>query len=189
MSTWELIKYPGVARVLVIYNYIAILAFTYTAVNPVFLYTPVSLGGIGFQPELIAGAIGLNGVSQALWILLIFAPLQRRINTGGILRLCAAAWPFFFALHPLCHFLRRWDLPALFWAVGPVGLAVGSGVAMAFSKLSPFPLSPLPVPLSLHIHISISIPNMHNPILTTRPKPPSNSPSTTSRPRTKPSAP
>jgi hypothetical protein len=138
MTTWELVKYPGVARVLLIYNYIAILAFTYTAVNPVFLYTPIDLGGIGFQPELIAGAIGLNGVSQALWILLIFPPLQRRINTGGVLRLCAAVWPIFFAIHPICHFFRLYDLPAAFWAVGPVGLVIGSGVAMAFSKIPLF---------------------------------------------------
>ncbi|KAF2274208.1 MFS general substrate transporter [Westerdykella ornata] len=132
MSTWELFKYPGVARVLVIYNYIGILAFIYTAVIPVFLYIPIELGGIGFPPELIASAIGLNGISQAVWLLLVFPPLQRRINTGGVLRLCAAWWPVFFSLHPICHLFRRFGLTALFWSVGPLNLIVGSGVAMAF---------------------------------------------------------
>lgn len=151
MSTWELIKYPGVARVLIIYEYIAILAFTYTAVNPVFLYTPISLGGIGFDPELIAGAIGLNGAAQAFWMLVIFPPLQHRINTGGVLRLCAAAWPVFFLLHPVCHFFRLWGWNEAFWSVGPVGLALGSGVAMAFSEYSFLSFFFLSHPLSVEL--------------------------------------
>jgi hypothetical protein len=134
MSTWELLKYSGVAKVLVIYNYVSTLAFTYTAVIPVFLYTPINLGGIGFQPELIAGFIGLNGVSQAVWLLLVFPPLQHRIGTGGVLRLCAVAWPFFFAMHSVSHFLRSYELKALFWTLAPLNVVLGSGVAMAFSR-------------------------------------------------------
>ncbi|KAF2744515.1 MFS general substrate transporter [Sporormia fimetaria CBS 119925] len=133
MSTWELLNYPGVGRVLLIYLYIATMAFIYTAVVPVFLFTPVDLGGIGFTPQLIAGAIGLNGVSQAIWILAIFPPLHRRIGTGSVLRLCAAWWPIFFAANPICHLLRLHRLNAVFWAVGPVSLVIGSGVAMAFT--------------------------------------------------------
>lgn len=134
MSTRDLITHSGVARVLTINTYVLFLAFAFTATMPVFLYTPVALGGIEFSAELIAAAIGLNGVSQALWLLFVFPPLQHRVGTGGVLRLCAIAWPVFFAAMSLCHFLRRWDLPVLFWIVGPINCVIGSGVAMAFSK-------------------------------------------------------
>lgn len=136
MSTWELLKFPGVAKVLLINSYIMTLAFGYTAVVTVFLFTPVDLGGIGFSPALIAAVVGLNGMSQALWLLLAFPPLQHRIGTGGVFRLCAAGWPLFFAIHPLCNLFLRHHLQTLFWILGPVNCVVGSSVAMAFSRLT-----------------------------------------------------
>ncbi|KAF2121221.1 major facilitator superfamily domain-containing protein [Lophiotrema nucula] len=133
MSTWELIKYPGVAQVLLIYNYVLLLAFAFTAVDPVFLYTPVGLGGIGFPPGLIAATIGLAGVSQALWTLLVFPSLHKRVGTAGVLWLCALGWPFFFLANPVCNIFLRYGLKVPFWIVGPVSTSVGSGVAMAFT--------------------------------------------------------
>jgi hypothetical protein len=132
MTIGQLIKYPGVARVMLIYNYIALLAFTFTAVNPVFLYTPVSLGGIGFPPELIAATIGLGGVSQAVWLLLVFPALHKRVGTGQILRLAAWIWPVFFAINPCFNLLLRHEQKVAFWTIAPPTLALGSGVAMAF---------------------------------------------------------
>ncbi|KAF2471162.1 MFS general substrate transporter [Lindgomyces ingoldianus] len=133
MSTWELLKYPGVAQVCIIYIYILLLAFAFTAGDPVFLYTPIDMGGIGFPASLIAAALALGGFSQAFWLLFVFPPLHKRIGTGGIFRLCAACWPFFFAVSPICNVFLRHNLKALFWAVGPLVTAVGSGVAMAFT--------------------------------------------------------
>lgn len=133
MSTWQLLKYPGVTQVILISNYVVLLAFTYTAVNPVFLYIPVSLGGLGFPPEGIAGATALSGASQAAWLLLVFSPLHKRIGTGRILWYCAFAWPFFFASAVLFNTMLRHGLNVLFWATAPVTLALGSGVAMSFS--------------------------------------------------------
>jgi hypothetical protein len=139
MSTWELFQSPGVARVILIYNYVLLLAFTYTAVTPVFYYTPVRLGGVGFSPQLIAAVTALAGASQATWLLLVFPPLHKRIGTGRILQYCALVWPFFFASYVLFNTLLRHNLRAVFWATGPLTLMAGSGIAMAFSKS---PLTP-----------------------------------------------
>lgn len=134
LSTWQLLKSPGVARVLVISNYVMLLAFTFTAVFPVFQYTPVELGGLGFTPGLIAAVTGLNGVSQAVFLLLIFSKLHKHFGTIGILWTCAVAWPIFFALCPMFHVMLEHHLDKLLWWSGPPILVVGSGVAMAFSK-------------------------------------------------------
>ena len=135
MTTWELIKSPGVFRVILIYNYDMLLAFTYTAVNPVFLYTPISLGGIGFPPELIAATIGLAGASQAVWLLLAFPLLHRRVGTGQILRFTALVWPVFFAVNPCFNMLLRYDWEIVFWVLAPPALALGSGVAMSYTAV------------------------------------------------------
>lgn len=135
MTIWQLLKAPGVARVILIYEYVGLLAFTFTAVNPVFLYTPISLGGIGFSPELIAVTIGFSGASQAIWLLLAFPALHKRIGTGDILRLAAWVWPIFFAINPCFNLLLRHGQKAAFWTIAPPTLALGSGVAMAFTAI------------------------------------------------------
>lgn len=132
MTTWQLIKSPGVSRVLLIYNYIAFMAFSFTAVNSVFLYTPVELGGLGFQPELIAATIGLAGASQAVWLLLGFPALHKRVGTGQVLRYAAYSWPIYFAMHSGFNFLLRYGLEIPFWVLAPPALMIFSGVAMAF---------------------------------------------------------
>jgi hypothetical protein len=136
MSTWQLFNYPGVARVVVIYNYVMMLAFTFTAVNPVFLYTPIRLGGLSFTPELIAACTALAGASQAIWLLLVFPRLHKRVGTGRVLFYCACAWPLFFASSVAFNTLLRHGLVPVFWATAPLTLVLGSGVAMAFSTFS-----------------------------------------------------
>lgn len=137
MSAWQLIKQPGVTPVLLIYNYVMLLAFTLTAVFPVFQYTPIELGGLGFSPGIIAACTGLNGASQAAWLLIAFPKLHKRVGTGRILWYCAIAWPIFFAVSPLFHFILAYGYKTLFWSAGPPLLILGSGVAMSFSKLFP----------------------------------------------------
>ena len=133
MTIWQLLNSPGVPQVLAINQYIALLAFTFTAVNPVFLHMPVLLGGLGLPDELIAAVIGFSGASQAAWLLLVFPSLHKRIGTGAVLRLAALIWPFFFAMHPLFNALLRHGEKAAFWALAPPALGVGSSVAMAFT--------------------------------------------------------
>jgi hypothetical protein len=51
------------------------------------------------------------------------------------MRLCATAYPFFFALYPLFNMLLRWHMMPLFWAAAPIATALGSGVAMSFTGI------------------------------------------------------
>ena len=135
MSTWQLLNAPGVGPVLFIYGLISILGFGYTAVLPVFWFTSPKLGGFGFDERLISIFLGLAGASQAVWLLFAFPPLQHRIGTGGVLRFCSRAYPFFFLLNPLCNWWLREGWRVLFWAVGPVMMVIGSGIAMNYSMI------------------------------------------------------
>jgi hypothetical protein len=78
--------------------------------------------------------MGFSGFSQAVYLIGIFTPLQKRVGTVGILRLCSGVWPFFFSLGPILNTFRRHEAMVPFWLFGPLGLCVGSGVAMAFSE-------------------------------------------------------
>ncbi|KAF3286599.1 hypothetical protein TWF970_008452 [Orbilia oligospora] len=135
MSTWELVKAPGVALVLYTSQHIALLAFAYTAVAPVFWYTSIALGGLGLSPLQISLFMGLNGLSQAVWLLLVFPPLQSRIGTNGVLRVCAIAYPAFLAIPPLLNLLLRGGFTLTFWISAPILMALGCGVAMSFTAI------------------------------------------------------
>ncbi len=135
MSTWDLLKTPGVLFVLGLYGYIMILAFSYTAVVPVFLFTPVRLSGFGFSPLYISVFMAVGGLSQSVWLLGIFPWLQRRVGTGGVLRICAYAYPFFFVAFPIASLLLRHDVKVIFWMLVAIGAVFGSGVAMSFTAI------------------------------------------------------
>ncbi|KKY26481.1 putative major facilitator superfamily transporter [Phaeomoniella chlamydospora] len=84
MPTMSLLKSPGVGVVLLIYGSIMLTAFAYTAVLPVFWFTPTGLGGLGFTPMQISGWMAVLGLSQAIWLLLIFPPLHKKIASSQL---------------------------------------------------------------------------------------------------------
>ncbi|KAI1613660.1 MFS transporter [Exophiala viscosa] len=135
MSTLELLRAPSVPITLYIYAHVMTLAFSYTAICPVFLFTPVHLGGFGLTPLQISMFMAITGLSQALWLLLAFPWLQARMGTAGVMRLCATAYPFFFVILPCCNLLLRRGLTAVFLAVVIPSMILGSGVAMSFTAI------------------------------------------------------
>ncbi|KNG50423.1 actin [Stemphylium lycopersici] len=146
LSIWELIRYPGVTPVLLISNYVMLLAYTFTAVFPVAQYTPVHMGGLGFSAGLIAAFTCLTGASQATWLLIAFPLLHKRLGTGRLLWLCASAWPVLFVIVPIYNILLRYGQTTVFWATGPPMVAIFFGVSMSFTcvqlalnDISPFP--------------------------------------------------
>ncbi|KAK1574243.1 major facilitator superfamily transporter [Colletotrichum navitas] len=139
-SIAKLVKSDGVGIVLFVYGYLMLLAFAYTAIVPVFWFTPVALGGYGFTPLQISIMMAVNGIAQALWLLVIFPPLQHRMGTNGVLRVCSYAYPWFFLICPLGNFVLKAGVnnPGVitcFWIFAPIGLAIGSGVSMAFTAI------------------------------------------------------
>ncbi|KAL1837254.1 hypothetical protein VTJ49DRAFT_4078 [Mycothermus thermophilus] len=137
-SIRTLLRSPGVVLALFLYGYVMLLAYSYTALMPVFWFTSVPLGGLGLTTQQISLLLTLTGFSQAGWTLLALPPLQLRVGTTGVLRLCAAAYPFFLAASPLLALILRTDGEggrAAFWSLAPPLIAIGSGVSMAFTGI------------------------------------------------------
>ncbi|KAK4132349.1 tetracycline:hydrogen antiporter-like protein [Trichocladium antarcticum] len=134
-SAWALLRSPGVPTVLYTYGHIMLLAYSYTAIIPVFWSTKVPLGGLGFTPLQISLMMGVMGLAQAVWILLVFPPLHRRAGTNAVLRRCAAAYPLLFVLCPALNLLLRRGAHTTFWALAPPLLCLGVGVSMSFTAI------------------------------------------------------
>ncbi|KAJ7191719.1 tetracycline:hydrogen antiporter-like protein [Mycena pura] len=134
MSTWEVIKSPGVAVVLYLMGHTVLIALGYTAVLPLFWFTPVDLGGLGFTPLQISFFLGLAGLSQALW-LFPFPALQRRYGTGGVLRAGTYVWPIFMALNPVANFMLKQGWTKAFWIMMPSAQILGAAVSLVFTAM------------------------------------------------------
>jgi MFS family permease len=161
-STRDLLKRPGIPTVLYAYGHIMLLAYSYTAIVPVFYVTKVRLGGFGFTSLQISLMMAITGLAQATWILLIFPPLHRRIGTNGVLKACSVAYPLFFAVCPLLNLLLRLDTPTsttTFWIVAPALLSLGCGVSMSFTaiQLALNDASPSPATLGTLNALALSI--------------------------------
>ncbi|KAI8963137.1 MFS general substrate transporter [Daldinia sp. FL1419] len=161
-TTLELIKTPGVGIVLYNYGHAMTLGFAYTTIVPIFWYTPVELGGFSFTPLQISLCMALTGISQALWLLLVFPRLQRRYGTNGVLRGCGTAYPFFIGLMPFLNLILYQGTPTsntLFWMIVLIVLALGPGVSMAFTaiQLALNDVSPSPATLGTLNALALTI--------------------------------
>lgn len=136
MTTWELVKYPGVSIAIWVYCQASLLGIVFTALLPLVLHTSVRNGGMGFPQFDISIYMAVQGASQAFWLLIVFPWLQNRVTTKGVLRICAYAYPFFFPGYILMNAMLRIATPVamgVFWIVGPITALVAPGVSMAFT--------------------------------------------------------
>jgi len=133
MSTWQLLKSPGVAIVLVINNFCAAIGLGYTAVMPVFWYTSIRLGGYGFSPFQESIFLATFGVGQALWGLIALPPFQRRFGTIGIFRFSWSVWPLLFLASVAGNYLLRWGHDTSFWVLSITSIVLGSSISMSYT--------------------------------------------------------
>lgn len=159
LSTMQLLRSPGVGLALYGFAHVFLLAFAYTAVVPVFWATTVPLGGYGLSSLQMSLLMGLNGLAQAIWTLLVFPPLQHRIGTTGVLKVCALAYPIFFLTCPIFSVFLRNGNETAFWALAPATLAIGCGVSMSFTavQLAVNDVSPTPQVLGTLNALSLTL--------------------------------
>ena len=161
-SMQQMLQSHGVKTVLYLYGYVMLLAYAYTAVVPVFWFTPSEIGGFGFSELEISLFMAATGAAQAVWLLIIFPPLQRRFGTGGVTRGCAIAYPFFFVIPPLLSLLLREGSPGAqvaFWILASFTQITGVGISMAFTaaQLALNDVSPSPQTLGMLNALALSI--------------------------------
>lgn len=138
LSTFELLKAPGVGIVIWVYTHVMLLAFAFTAILPVLLFTAIDLGGVAFSSFQISVWMAIQGASQATWLIIAFPMLQRRLGTKGSLSACVAVYPLFFAGYVAMNMLLRAGTEssvAIFYVVAFVVAIIGPGVSMAFTAV------------------------------------------------------
>jgi len=150
---------PGVLITLAIFQMGWFIGNAYTVVVPVFLYTPSELGGVGFDPQMISLWMVVTGLTQAAWLLVIFAPLQHRFGTGNMLRYCGWLRMFVLAGFPCLNIFLRHGNMAGFWTLAPFCIVGATGVTMIYTgvQLALNDICPSPLALGTLNGVAMSI--------------------------------
>lgn len=86
------------------------LGFIATAFDVLFVlfcYSPVSSGGLGFDPGQIGAGLAASGLVQILIQVLAMPPLLKRVHAGKMYMICMWVWPLTFLLLPLLNVIAR----------------------------------------------------------------------------------
>lgn len=108
-------------------------AISYQALLPLFFFTPVKLGGLGFTEAQIGTALSLRGVATIGVQLFAFPPLVTLVGATRLFRILIALYVPTFLLLPLLNVLARTHGSALEWAGVAAVLLLGAISNMAFA--------------------------------------------------------
>ena len=89
------------------YAFVGLIGLSFRILQPIFLATPIELGGLGLDPPAIGAIVSLIGISDGFINIIAFAPLvhhfgPKKVHLGGM----AAAVPCF-TLFPIIGYLAR----------------------------------------------------------------------------------
>ncbi|XWW97854.1 hypothetical protein V2A60_005841 [Cordyceps javanica] len=133
----QILKKPKIFAVLGVFTYVMVLCFAFSAILPIVLYTPIKLGGMGYNPPSITVYMTGLGISETVWMVAVFPLLQEKVHTKGVLKLCAIFWPLSFAGYVLMNAVLRAErtpayrvFSAIIWASN---VLFGSGIWLAFT--------------------------------------------------------
>ena len=117
------------------YSFLALLEISYRTLQPIFLATPVVLGGLGLDPPIIGTIMSSFGVLSGVFSVFFFS---RMVDYFGVKRVyltgMAAAVPCF-CLFPIINHLARKSVEDSGLGVG-VWVLVGLQVVMAVLTFS-----------------------------------------------------
>ncbi|EPQ54003.1 MFS multidrug-resistance DHA1 sub-family [Gloeophyllum trabeum ATCC 11539] len=100
------------------YAFLAIVDIALRAVHPLFLSTPIELGGLGLPPHFIGVVLSGFGILNGIFQIFFFAKIHDRFGTKNVFIVGLAATMPVFAMFPFINWVARAEgLSLLVWAL------------------------------------------------------------------------
>lgn len=103
----ELLRIRQIQNVLFSYAFLSLTAVALDAVLVLYLYEPVSLGGLGFSSSSTGIVLSMTGLGGVAVQLLLFPPLQRRMGSLRLYQYSFWAFPLSVLLLPIANLIAR----------------------------------------------------------------------------------
>ena len=118
------------------YGALALADIAFIAFLPLFLSTPIALGGLGLAPAAIGAILGSLGVLDGLFQALFFAPAIDRWGAKRVYQVGVAAFVPLYALFPTMNAVARahGGVTYTVWAIVFLQLAMVCIMDMAFGE-------------------------------------------------------
>jgi MFS family permease len=106
------------------------------ALLPLFCFTAVDHGGLGFDAKRIGSVISQRSVAVLVIQMVTFPWLQKRVGTTRLFKWLMSLWIPALLLLPLCNIFARMGNETLVWVSLYLFMVVGSLSGMAFSMFA-----------------------------------------------------
>lgn len=119
---------------LIIFSFgvLSLLGIGISALLPLFCFTPVDHGGLGFKAKTIGNVISQRSVTVLVIQMVAFPWFQKRVGTTRLFKWLMTLWVPTMLLLPLCNLAARMGNDLLMWAGLYLFMIVGSLAGMAF---------------------------------------------------------
>ena len=119
------------------YASLAMMTTSFRSMFPVYLATPMKMGGLGLDPSHIGTLLAAMGLSSSVFQLVFFPPLHSRLGGKPLILITVS---LFFPVAALCPFTSRvgqeQGLNNLVWLLLGIQIFLFSCANLAFSKPS-----------------------------------------------------
>ncbi|KAG1750088.1 major facilitator superfamily domain-containing protein [Suillus lakei] len=116
------------------YAALSLLDIAFRAVQPLFLATPLELGGLGLDPPRIGNILAIYGVANGLFQIFFFADLHDRFGSKAIYSVSMAAGIPMIITFPILNAVARVQgLSPMVWAIVGLQLALSVILNLGFA--------------------------------------------------------
>jgi len=136
------------------YATLSLVDIAFRAVQPLFLSTPIHLGGLGLPPSTIGKLLSIFGILNGIFQVFFFAQVNDHFGSRNLF-ICgiASALPAF-GLFPLINYLAKYQgYSVMVWSVVLLQIVISIGISLSYGKPS-FSIHDVPLfilPFSLFI--------------------------------------
>ncbi|WWD17739.1 hypothetical protein CI109_102180 [Kwoniella shandongensis] len=126
---------PRMIKMLAIFGWTVTVVFSQGALFPLYLFTPISLGGQGKAPPKIAQLQAAAGLAQGLWLLIVLPRLDRWLGTKKTFKLVSAGFPIVMVLPIIANALARQNSTVGAHLILGAYVGIGTSCNMTFTSV------------------------------------------------------
>ncbi|WWC86400.1 uncharacterized protein L201_001276 [Kwoniella dendrophila CBS 6074] len=118
-----------------IYGWTVTVVFCIYALFPLYLFTPINIGGQSKNPPQIASLGALNGLFQGLWLLIALPKFDKWLGTKKTFIIISSIFPLFILSPAIANMFQRSNHPLLSQLSLGVFVTLGSSGNMTFTSV------------------------------------------------------
>lgn len=103
-------KIPAIRSLSISGFFLSFLSSSYEVVFTLFAFTPVDLGGLGFEPTRIGYALTFAGILGAIISVMVMPWILLRWRPSRVYQVAMSFWPVSFAILPALNYIARANL-------------------------------------------------------------------------------